>query len=173
MIEGIAGIALPLEVTLANRATGLFPRARIVDAAGAEVAGSPINLTTEPATAPGTYKGSWAVPLVGEYTARFDAFTDGTYTTLTIHEPGEEHLLIRALDQDTVFTKLLGHQGENVRDTVLTIDPDTGRPVTARRRIYPTAADAVNDTNHLIEITIVATYPSPSRWDDLVRTVAP
>lgn len=55
------------------------------------------------------------------------------------------------------------------RDTVLTSD-GTGRPLTARRRVYASSTDANADLNHLYEVTVVATY-SGLAADTLLRTL--
>lgn len=67
--------------------------------------------------------------------------------------------------------RLLAHHGENVRDFLDTPDAN-GRPLAARRRVYLNRADALANTNHILELEVTASY-SGVPWDDLVRTVKP
>lgn len=169
MILGTIGVPLLLELVLADRALGKFPRARIIDASGAQI-GAAIPLVAAPAWT-GLYQGAWAAPVAGHYTAVFETYDDAGYTTLSDHEPGVEHVRIVS-DFELALTKILAHHGENVRDEVLTTDPATGRPVTARRKLYANAADAANDVNVLATVDVTATYPGANTWSELLRVLA-
>ena len=170
MILGTVGKPLLLELVLADRAAGKFPRARIIDSGGAQL-GSPIDLTGAPAWV-GLYQGSWASPPAGHYTVVFETYHDAGRTLPTDHEPGVEHVRIVS-DFELSLLKLLAHQGENVRDTMITPDPGTGRPIVARRKLYATKADALADVNVVATIDVTASYPGPTTWTELVRTLAP
>lgn len=170
MILGTVGSPLLLELVLDDRAAGKFPRARIVDADGAQV-GSPIDLEPAPAFT-GLYQGQWTHPTAGHFTAVFETFDDAEHTIQSDYEPGVEHVRITT-DFELGILKLLAHQGENVRDEVVDADPATGRPLTARRKLYASRADALADENPIAVIDITASYPGPSTWAELLRTLAP
>jgi hypothetical protein len=63
---------------------------------------------------------------------------------------------------------ILANAGANVRDIITSSDPQTGRPLTAVRRIYDNAVDADADTNHRYELTVDAAYNGLAN-DYLVR----
>jgi hypothetical protein len=170
MILGTVGKPLLLELVLADRAGGKFPRARIIDTVGAQI-GSPIDLVGAPAWT-GLYQGSWALPAAGHYSVVFETYNDALHTLPTDHEPGVEHVRIVS-DFELSLLKLLAHQGENVRDTMITPDPATGRPITARRKLYATKADALADVNVVATIDVAASYPGPLTWTELVRVLTP
>ena len=170
MILGTVGKPLLLELVLADRAGGKFPRARIIDSGGAQL-GSTIDLTAAPAWV-GLYQGSWTVPVAGHYSVVFETYHDALHTLPTDHEPGVEHVRIVS-DFELSLLKLLAHQGENVRDTMLTPDPATGRPLVARRKLYATKADALADVSPIATIDVTASYPGPLTWTELVRVLTP
>jgi len=170
MILGTVGQTVLVEVTLADRDVAKFPRAKVIDSAGLTVA--IFGLTARPAF-PGLYQGSWSVPAsAGHFTASFEVFNEAGFLTLSSHEPGEAHIRVVS-DFELALKKLLAHQGENVRDEVLVADVGTGRPLTARRKLFATAADAIANVSPIATIDVVATYPGPTTWNDLVRTLAP
>jgi hypothetical protein len=167
MILGTVAKPLLLELVLADRDPSKFPRVTIYTAAGAPLL--PIAMTAVPGFA-GLYQASWPVPTQGHFTAAFEVFDDAGFTSLSDHEPGVEHVRV-VTDFELALLKLLAHQGENVRDEVLTADPGTGRPLTARRKLYATKADALADVNVIATIDVTAAYPGPSTWDELVRVL--
>jgi hypothetical protein len=176
VIEGYAGQALLLELVLADRTTGKYPRARILDDAGVQI-GSPVNLSASPA-AGWAYYGAWTPPSAGQFFAVFDVYDDVGHTTLSAYDSGVDHLRIHTLEQDLSFQKLLAHQGENVRDDVLTYDVNN-RPLTFRRRIFATksAADASTaggtGEGEIATIVGTATHFSAATWETLLRTLQP
>jgi hypothetical protein len=170
MILGTVATPLPLELVLADRALGKFPRARIIDSSGAQI-GPAIDLVPAPAWA-GLYQGAWALPVEGHFSAVFEVWGDADHTVTTDYEPGVEHVRITT-DFERALLKLLAHQGENVRDIMITSDPSTGRPLVARRKLYATKADAVADVNPIATIDVSASYPGATTWSDLLRVLAP
>jgi hypothetical protein len=170
MILGTVGQPVLVEVVLADRSAVKYPRAKVLDAAGTLVTTLPM---THRSAFVGTYQAAWTSPaLAGHYSVAFEVFNDAGFTVLSDHEPGVEHIRVVS-DFELALVKLLAHQGENVRDTVLVADVGTGRPLTARRKLYATKADALADVSPIATIDVVATYPGPSTWNDLVRTLAP
>lgn len=167
MILGTVAKPLLLELVLADRDASKFPRVTIYTAAGAALL--PIAMTAVPGFA-GLYQASWPVPTAGHFTAAFEVFEDAGLTVLSDHEPGVEHIRVVS-DFELALLKLLAHQGENVRDEVLTPDPSTGRPLVARRKLYATKADALADVNVVATIDVTASYPGPTSWSELLRVL--
>jgi hypothetical protein len=176
MIEGYVGEAILLELVLADRATGKYPRARVLDASGVQLGGT-IPLSPSPATG-WAYWGAWTPSSAGQFFVVYDTFDDAGFTVLSIHEPGEDHLLIHDIQQDLGFRKTLGHLGENVRDDVLSYDLNN-RPLTFRRRIFATQAAANLSTpggsgeGEIATVIGSAIHYDAARWETLVRTLTP
>lgn len=176
-MEGYAGQALILELSLVDRSATKFPRARVFNAAGSLVAG-PFSLTAV-AGAAGLYKATWTPGAAGYFVAFFDVFDDAGFTIPAPYDVASEPVRIHALQQDLSFQKLLGHSGENVRDDVLAYDGLTNRPLTFRRRIFPDAATAAASTpggtgeGEILTVTGTATHFDAARWETLLRTAVP
>lgn len=168
MILGTVAQPLLLELALADRDSGVFPRVSVFDAAGASVTTLPMSPV---AGFPGLYHATWASPAAGHYSAAFEVFSDAPRTVLSDHEPGVEHIRVVA-DFELALLKLLAHQGENVRDELVSADPSTGRPLTARRKLYASKADAIADVNVVATIDVVATYPGPTTWSEMLRVLS-
>lgn len=175
-MEGYVGQPVLLELVLADRATGKFPRARVLDAAGVQI-GTPVPLLPSPATG-WAYGGAWTPTDAGQYAVVFDTYDDAGFTTLSIHESAEEIVRVFAVEQDAAFRKALGHLGENVRDDVLAYDANS-RPLTFRRRIFASKAAADASTpggtgeGEIATVVGSAMHFDPARWETLLRTVLP
>lgn len=172
MIEGVVGQALLLELSLSDGSAAKYPRARIYDATGALQ--TTVDLTH---VSGGLYRGSWAVPVLGQYVAHYTVYADAPHTVVdATYDRVLDHLLIRALDQDTVFQKVLGHLGENVRDDVLTYDVNN-RPLTFRRRIFASKAAALASTpggtgeGEIVTVLGAAAHFDAAKWETLLRTL--
>lgn len=169
MLLGTVGQPLLLEIVLNDRATTVFPRAKVIDQASGLVTTLP--MLPCPVFA-GLYQATWASPVAGHYSIPFEVFADNGFTELTDHDPDVEHARI-VTDFELALLKLLAHQGENVRDEVLTPDVSSGRPLSARRKLYATRADALADVNVVATVDVSATYATASSWNELVRTLTP
>jgi hypothetical protein len=172
VILGYASQPLLLELGLSDRAAK-HPQVAILNTAGSPVAG-PLDMVGI-GTPPGLYHASWAVPVVGQFTAWFNVYADPAHTILAPYEPVVEHIRVQELGPDQSFRKLLAHHGENVRDDVLTYDGATGRPLTFRRRIFPDAATANLSTpggageGEIATITGTAIHIDSTKWSSLLR----
>lgn len=175
MREGIVGAAVLLELSLTDRAVGKFPRVRILDSAGLVVTLVPLVATADA----GTYSATWTPGAAGQYTAVMDVYTDAGFTILDVYERVADNIRVRVLEPDTVFQKLLGYSGENVRDDVLSYDLITNRPLTFRRRIFANAAAAAASTpggtgeGEIATVTGSATHFDAARWETLLRVLGP
>lgn len=164
-----------LELVLVDRATGKYPRAKILDEVGVQLA--LVLLSPSPAV-PWSYQGAWTPSDPGQVTAVYEVFQDAGHTVPTTHEPGQDPIRVHALGQDLSFQKLLGHLGENVRDDVLSYDANA-RPLTFRRRIFPTKALADASTpggageGEIVTVVGAATHFDAARWETLLRTLSP
>lgn len=196
MIQGEPAVPLLLELVVTDRASGLYPRARIVDDSGAQI-GSPVDLV-EAVAFTGLYQGLWPSPLAGDYSAAFEVYTDAGFTTLSDHEPGLEHVRIRdpAVDLadaavDAIWDEVLtghltdqtagralfaagGMAGLYIRDDAVTYDVND-RPIKVRRRWFATAAAAAASTpggtgeGEVLTIEGDATHISPTKWQSFLR----
>jgi hypothetical protein len=174
MIEGVVGQTLLLDLMLTDGDFSKYPRAAIFDAVGFLV--TIIDLVHVSA---GLYQISWVPTTAGHYSIRYVIYADPAHTTVDVsYERSADHVLIRALDQDTAFQKVLGHLGENVRDDVLTYDSNS-RPLTFRRRIFPTRAAANASTpggtgeGEIFTILGSSAHFDAARWETLLRTLEP
>ncbi len=174
MIEGIVATPLLLEVALSDGAAASFPRVRLYDSLG-------VLVTTVDAVhvANGLYRATWTPFASGDYAAHFIVYTDAGHTALdATYDRVVDHVLVRKLDQDTVFQKLLGHLGENVRDDVLSYDGNN-RPLSFRRRIFATKAAAIASTpggtgeGEIFTVVGSALHFDAAKWETLVRTLEP
>jgi hypothetical protein len=176
MIAGTVGVPVLLELALADRATGMFPRVLISDSTGTQV-GSPADLTAS-SEASWMYVGTWTPPTVGQFSALFQVYTDVGHTLTSVHSPEIEHIQVSAVDAGTALVRILGHAGENVRDDALTYDLNK-RPLTFRRRIFPDAATAAASTpggtgqGEIATIMGVASHFDAAEWETLLRTYTP
>jgi hypothetical protein len=100
-IVGAEGGNIILSLKAENRQAGLFPQAAVYDDAGAQIAGSPFNLSDG-----GNGRYSLTIPtpgVVGEvYEVDFTIFTDAGYTTIAtgLGHPGGD--IIYVIDTDTM-----------------------------------------------------------------------
>jgi hypothetical protein len=191
MAEGVLGQPLLLELALSDRASGRFPRARIIDDTGAQI-GAALDMT-EAAAWSGLYQTTWPVPVAGMFSAVFEVWMDALYSVPADYEAAVEG--VRIVDPQDVVDDILdadlnphltaGTVGESlklafaegggaVRDDALTWDSNN-RPLTMRRRIFPDAATAAASTaggtgeGEVITITVDATHVSAVRWGSLLR----
>lgn len=195
MSEGLVGSPVLVELVLDDRASGLYPRARVIDKTGAQV--SPVlNLAEAPAWS-GLYQAEWLTPSAGDFSVVFEVWMDAGYTIAADYDAAVEHL--RVLDPDDAVDNILdaalaGHLtagtvgealkiafaegGGATRDDALTWDAND-RPLTMRRRIFPDAATAAASTpggtgeGEVITLTVSASHVTASRWQSLLRRRAP
>lgn len=176
MIEGVVGKSLLFELALTDGNASVFPLLSIYREDGTFQ--TSIAMVLVPGTA-GLYRALWISPFAAQYAAHFEVFTDAGHTTgADGFDRVPEHVIIRALEQDDAFTRVLGHLGENVRDDVLTYDLNN-RPTAFRRRIFPDAATTAASTpgstgeGEILTITGSALHFDAARWMSLVRAVTP
>ena len=174
MIEAVVGQALRLELSLTDRVTTRFPRAIVYNELNAAIA--TIDLAH---VADGLYAGSWTPTTTGQRSIHYTTFSDVPRTSVdATYESVVDHLVVRALDQDVSFQKILGHLGENIRDDVLTYDANN-RPLTFRRRLFATKAAAMASTpggvgeGEIFTVLGSATHFDVARWETLLRTLEP
>jgi len=185
MIEGIAGAPLLLALRTVDRASGLYPRVSIVDAAGVVIAG-PFAMT-EAVGSPGLYLATWPAPTLGAVAAVFDVFTDAFFTVLSDYDAASESVRIvaHALDETLAGHLTSGTVGEalalafangggHVRDDALVFDVND-RPTSMRRRVFANAAAAAASTpggtgeGEIMTITVDATHVTAAQWQSLLR----
>jgi len=175
-VEGYVGQPVLLELALADRASGKYPRARIFDSSGVQL-GVPIPMVPVPAVS-GLYRASWVSGAAGQYSAFYDVYADAGFTVMEDYEPGLDMVRVHVTDPDVGFQRTLGHLGENVRDDVLGYDANN-RPLSFRRRIFPDKATADASTpggtgeGEIATIVGAAAHFDPARWETLLRTVLP
>lgn len=169
MIEGVVGQALLIEASLSDAATAKFPRAIIYDELTAVA--TTVDLVH---VANGMYFGSWTPAAVGAFVEHFTVFSDSGHTVIDPeYERRSTPVLVRAVNQDTAFQKILGHLGENVRDDALSYDVNN-RPLTMRRRIFATKAAAIASTpggtgeGEIVTITGSAAHFDAAKWSSLL-----
>lgn len=86
-MRGRVGTSVPIVWQGRTTDTGLFPRARVLTAAGAEAAGSPISLTEIGGNFPGAYRGSWTIPAGAYFVVIVTVYTDAGFTQVsTLHD---------------------------------------------------------------------------------------
>ena len=195
-LTGRVGVPLMFEATTADRDASAVPQARLIDSTQAQV-GAVISLTSIPVRAH-VWQGSITAPTFGHFSINVDWYTDGTFTTLTDHEPGlchirigdeldhadavwEENLRTHLGDtaaQEVIISAAQG--GDRVRHDVIAWDTINDAPLTIRTRIFDTSANAVGsnhgatgETGEIITILETATHTTPTRWKELVRRVVP
>lgn len=192
MIEGVLGNPLLLELVLTDRESGLFPRAKIIDPSGAQVA--PVMDMTESPAWPGLYQAEWPNPSsAGHFSIVFEVWQDAGHTVAADYEAAVQHVLIvdpQAAVDNILDGSLAGHTipgsvgealkiafadgGGAVRDDALSYDGND-RPVVLRRRIFPDAATAAASTpggtgeGEIITISVNAQHTTPERWLSLLR----
>ncbi len=154
------GDPLPLSLTLLDGDTGMFPQAHVYDSAGSSVAGSPFDLTH---VALGRYTNTAFTPTAEDiYTALFITYTNAGHTSESaVHGRVEESYDVKAIE-------------EFVRDDALTFDANN-KLLTARRRIFPTAALANASTpggtgeGEISTFDVTATHTDATKWESLLR----
>ena len=172
MIEAVISQPLLLELALTDGVSSKFPRAKVYTDIGALVA--TIDL---PHIASGLYQGTWTPSTTGQFNVHYTVFSDAGHTIADVtYERVADHVLVRALDQDLAFRKLLGHHGENTRDDVLTYDANN-RPLTFRRRVFASKAAALASTaggtgeGEILTVSGAATHFDAARWETLLRVL--
>jgi len=81
-----------------------------------------------------------------------------------------EYIHIEANHAGADLLRTLGLRQQNMRVTNSAFDPTTGQPTAGTVKIYPTPADATNDTNETGEYAFVATYDGSGRLTGYVST---
>jgi hypothetical protein len=156
MIEAITGEPIPL-ATIYNAANTVVAVVDLLHVAG------------------GLYRALHTPANAGHYCVQYVIFSDAGRTVISIgFERTSETMLVRGTNPDIAFSRILGHLGENVRDDVLSYDPNN-RPLLIRRRIFASKAVAEASTigglgeGEICVITGTAEHFDALKWESLLR----